>query len=462
MTDAGVSLDDDFIRALRDTGADILTSPSDCWPYGGDNSRLHHPPDAVALVHSHKEVTEIVKLCSGQLVPVTARGLSSGTTGAAVPIRGGLVVSFERMNKILGIDPANRTLRAQVGISNQAIQDYCKEYGFFWAPDPGSAEHCTLGGNLACNAAGPRAVKYGTARENTLGLKAVTGIGDEIITGVQTSKGVVGLDLTRLLIGSEGTLAIITEAILKLTPLPELCKTMSIFYSTAAAAAEAAGKIMTQAFTPCALELMDSTSLNLVREYGDATVPENAAAMLLVRVDGSTQTIGACEEAIRSSANHQDMLVCRTANSDAEAEQLAAARKALSPALRRVASGKINEDVVVPVSKLAAFIHKLEALSKTHKLTIASFGHAGNGNLHVNILFDKSDARQTTVAEQCLSEVFDAVLGLGGTLSGEHGIGLVKHEFVKREIPADTLQVMRYIKRVFDPKMILNPGKSGF
>ena len=460
MTDNRAVIKDGFIKRLQNVDAEILTSPSDCWPYGTDNSRLHHLPDAVALVNTHEAVLEIMRVCNEYLIPVTPRGLSSGTTGAAVPIHGGLLISFERMDQIISIDSANRTLRAQSGVTNQAIQDYCKKHGFFWPPDPGSAAHCTLGGNLACNAAGPRAVKYGTCRENTLGIKAVTGGGDEIITGVQTSKGVVGLDLTRLLIGSEGTLALITEAVLKLTPLPEKNRTLSVFYKTVTAAAEAVGNIMAQSFTPCALELMDHVSLKLVRDDDNINIPDAAQAMLLIKIDGNEQTIGAVQQAVQTAAQHQELLICNTAEDEHEATRLSAVRKALSPALRKIASGKINEDIVVPVSKLAPFISKMDALSKAYALTIANFGHAGNGNLHVNILFDRDNEKQASAAKLCLSEVFDTVLRLGGTLSGEHGIGLIKRDYVRREIPQTTLDMMRHITRVFDPKKILNQGKS--
>ena len=450
----------EFIQELSHSGAEILTSSASCWAYGGDNSRLHHPPDFVALVTSHQQVLAIVRACNKYSIPVTARGLSSGTTGAAVPIHGGLVVSFERMNKIISIDVANRTLRVEAGATNHNIQKYCKKHGFFWPPDPGSAMHCTLGGNLACNAAGPRAVKYGTCRENTLGIKAVTGAGDELISGVQTSKGVVGLDLTRLLIGSEGTLALMTEAFLKLTPLAEQFRTIIAFYESVSTAAEVVGKIMGQPFTPCALELMDNVSLQLVRKNGGIQMPKTAQAMLLIKLDGNKETIEAATQAIQGLVQHSQLLSSDIADSEKSAQKLYAARRALSPALRRIASGKINEDVVVPVSKLAIFISKLEALGRAYQLTIASFGHAGNGNLHVNILFNQDDKSQVAAAKECLSEIFDCVLILGGTLSGEHGIGLSKRDYVKREIPENTLRIMHRIQHVFDPNHILNQGKS--
>ena len=450
----------DWISALGHSGASVLTDAADCWTYGYDNSRLHATPAAVALVTSHEQVMAIVKICNRARIPITARGRGTGTTGAAVPERGGLVVSFERMRDILEIDPGSRILRAQTGALNQEIQDYCKTYGFFWAPDPGSAEFCTLGGNIACNAAGPRAIKYGTARENTLGLKAVSGSGNEIITGTRTTKGVVGLDLTRLLIGSEGTLALITEATLKLTPLPTHYRTMCASYDRLEAAAGAVAAIAAQPMTPCALEIMDQTSLQLLREQSGLNLPQRAQAMLLIEADGDGKTVEAASQSIRNAALNDGMLSFDTAANAHEASTLRNARKQLSPALRKIAAGKINEDIVVPVSKIAPFIRSVEALARQYRLTIATFGHAGNGNLHVNILFDPAAEKQARAAHQCLHEMLNATLAFGGTLSGEHGIGLTKRDYISSEIPAHSLQIMHSITRLFDPNDILNPGKS--
>ncbi len=453
--------DEQFIHRLRkSTAAEILTEPADCWPYGYDNSRLHAVPDAVVFARDHEQVAAAICTCRDDRVPVTARGRGTGTTGAAVPIRGGVVISFERMTDIFEMDAASRTLRAQPGVTNRALQDYCKPHGFFWPPDPGSADYSTLGGNLACNAAGPGAVKYGTARENTLGLKAVTGDGRTIVTGVRTTKGVVGLDLTRLLIGSEGTLALITEATLKLTPLPPCRKTLRACYRSTETAAAAVAAIMAQPAVPCALELMDATSVRLVCEHAGIGLDPATRALLLIEADGEPDTLDHTVRALEHAARNTGLLSCDTAADEQEAAELWGARKALSPALRTIAAGKINEDVAVPVSQLAALIRQLDELGAAHRLTIASFGHAGNGNLHVNILYEPDDAAQREAAERCLSQMFDAVLMLGGTLSGEHGIGLAKRDYVAREIPRDTLDVTRAVMRAFDPHGILNPDKN--
>ena len=231
----------------------LLLEAADCWPYGYDNSKIHHPPDAVVLPDNHDQVVSCVQLCNQFLVPLTTRGRGTGTTGASVPIAGGIVMSMERMNKILSCDLGNRSVRVQTGVTNLALQNYLKEKNFFWAPDPSSAEFCSIGGNLACNAAGPRAVKYGTTRDNTLQLTAVTGDGHTIHTGSKTTKGVVGLDLTRLIIGSEGTLAIITEAELKIIPLAPERNTIRALYKTHQGAFDAIQTISSQLHSPCAI-----------------------------------------------------------------------------------------------------------------------------------------------------------------------------------------------------------------
>ncbi len=450
-----------FISRLREAADDeILTTAADCWPYGYDNSRLHAVPDAVVFARDHEQVAATVRECRDHRVPVTARGRGTATTGAAVPVRGGVVVSFERMSNVVEIDAENRTLRSEPGATNRVIQDYCKPYGFFWPPDPSSADYSTLGGNLACNAAGPGAVKYGTARENTLGLKAVTGDGRTIVTGAQTTKGVVGLDLTRLLIGSEGTLALITEATLKLTPLPPCRKTMRACYRSTEAAAAAVATVMAQPATPCALELMDDVSVRLVRERADVDLDPRTRALLIIEADGEPDALAEAVGSLERAAHNDGLLSFITAADEPDVRKLWKARKALSPALRTVAAGKINEDVVVPVSQLANFIEKVNQISKRRRITVASFGHAGNGNLHVNVLYEPNDPTQQQAAERCVEEVFDLTLALGGTLSGEHGVGLTKRDYVAREISRNTLEVTRAVMRAFDPCNILNPGKN--
>jgi D-lactate dehydrogenase len=454
------SLKPSLIRQFSEiVGADsIFTEPGDCLPYGYDNSRLQATPQAVLFATEADQIAAITSLCHENQLPLITRGKGTGTTGATVPQHGGVVLSLERMNRILEIDVDNRLARVEPGVTNKALQTALAAEGFFWPPDPTSAAVCTIGGNLAYNTAGPRAVKYGTPRENTLGLKAITGKGEVIRTGVKTTKGVVGYDLTRLLIGSEGTLAIITEAILKLTPLPETKCTLQASYRNIHAAAEAVSAIMRQPITPCALEFMDGAALNMVRNFSDLNLSDEVGALLMIELDGAAHSIEAKAAQVAEAASVDGLIEVHIARTPEEIARLWKTRKALSPALRNIAPKKINEDVAVPVSRIPELIDGLEQLAEKHGITIVNFGHAGNGNIHVNLLLDPDDPKQLKAGEICLDSVFDLVLRLEGTLSGEHGIGVVKREFVPREIDPVSLDLMRAIKRQFDPHNILNPG----
>jgi len=454
--------DTQFFSALKTiVGEDrVLTDPGDCLPYGYDNSRMQATPDAVVFPTEEPQVVELARLCNEHNTPLVARGKGTGTTGATVPTQGGVVLSLERMNRIIEVDPDNRYIRVQPGVTNQEVQDAAGAHGFFWAPDPTSAAICTVGGNLAYNSAGPRAVKYGTPRENTLGLRAVTGNGQLIQTGVRTTKGVVGLDLTRLLIGSEGILAIITEATLKLTPVAEDKKTLRAFYRDMHSAAQAVSAIMAQSVMPCALEFLDGAALDMIRDKPELEIPDEAHGLLMIEVDGSAACLDDSARAVASAARNDGCLELEIAASKEEVQRLWQMRKALSPTLRKVAPKKINEDVVVPVSHIPDLISGLGDLSEKHKTKIVNFGHAGNGNIHVNLLTNPDDPVQMERAKACLDEVFDLVLSLNGSLSGEHGIGLAKRDYVSREIGLESLRLMHQVKQAFDPLNILNPGKQ--
>ncbi len=451
----------DFASELAQVvGADnVLTDPADRWTYGYDNSRKHAAPEIVAFAVEHAQVKEIVSLCNRYRVPLVVRGRGTGTTGSAIPLRGGLVLSLERMDRIVDIDPANRVMRVEPGVINESIQQLAAEHGFFWPPDPTSSPFCTVGGNLALNAAGPRAVKYGTTRENVLGLRAITGAGIEIHTGVYTTKGVVGYDLTRLIIGSEGTLAVITEATLKLTPRPQAKRTVQAIYATVRDSALAVSRIMAQPLIPCALEFIDGAAIDMIRDYAKVDLPADAGAMLMIEVDGPEVAMQAAVDAVSGAASGEGLLHSAVAATAQEVAALWAIRGALSPALRKIAPNKLNEDVVVPVSRIPDLVQGLEQLSREYDIPIVNFGHAGNGNLHVNLLYDSQDPEQERRARPCLSRVFDLVLQLGGTLSGEHGVGREKRDYINREIDPATLDLMRSIKRQFDPNGILNPDK---
>jgi len=389
---------------------------------------------------------------------VTARGRGTATTGASVPSAGGMVLSLERMTRILEINTADRYARVEPGVLNGDLQLALAPLGFFWAPDPTSAPYSSIGGNLACNAGGPRTVKYGAARDNVLGLNVVDGAGRYWPTGQFTSKGSVGFDLTRLLVGSEGLLGVIVEATLKLLPKPTASRLMRASFQQVEAAAEAVARVMAQANTPSALEFMDAKALGLLRRYHALDLPQGDA-LLLLEVDGAANTIDSQAAAIQAACQVSGLLHFEQATDARQGEQLWAARKALSPTLRLHAPKKINEDVVVPVSQLPALIRGVYAISAEFGIEVVNFGHAGNGNVHVNFLYDPANADQHAAAPLAVRALFKLVLSLNGTLSGEHGIGLDKLPFMAEAIPAETLSRMRDLKRVFDPAGILNPGK---
>ncbi len=438
-------------------GDDWRTDDAALATHAQDNSWRHALPQGVALPRTREQVQAIVRACREHGVPLVGRGAGTGTTGAAVPTAGGVVLSFVRMNRIIDIRAGDRCAVVEPGVLNGDLQQALMPQGLFWPPDPSSADICSIGGNLACNAGGPRAVKYGTSRDNVLGLVAVTGTGELIQCGGAYTKDATGFDLTHLIVGSEGTLALIVEATLKLAPRPRTQAGLRVLYRDAAAAAAAVSRVMAQPVTPTMLEFMDARSLELLRRNG-AQVPE-AGAMLLIEADGDDDTLPYLLNALAHAAQGDGMLALDVATDGSARDKLWAARRALSPALKSIAPGKINEDVVVPVSRIPDLVEGVQQLSVEADLPIVTFGHAGNGNLHVNILYHPDDAGENARAHAALPKVFALALGLGGTLSGEHGIGVAKRDFMAQAFSASTLDAMRAIKQALDPDGILNPGK---
>ena len=428
-----------------------------CEAHASDDSRRQQLPEAVALPTTREQVQAIVRACRAHRIPIVAQGAGTATTGAAVPVSGGIALSFSRMNRILDIRPEDRCVVVEPGVRNGDLQAALQAHNLFWPPDPSSFESCTVGGNLATNAGGPRAVKYGAARDTVLGVVAVTGAGELIRVGGAYSKCASGYDLTHLLIGSEGTLALIVEATLKLTPRPHAQAGLRAFYRDANAAAAAVSRLMAQPVQPAMLEFMDKRSLALLRHNGSA-MPD-AGAMLLIEADGSVDGLPDTLAALGAAAEGDGLIDMDVAQDGIARDKLWAARRALSPALRTIAPGKLNEDVVVPVSRIPDLVAGVEQLSADYALPIVCFGHAGNGNLHVNILYHPDDADETARALTALPKIFELALALGGALSGEHGIGLAKRDFMPQAFDAATLTTMRAIKHALDPDGILNPGK---
>ncbi len=448
-------------------GPGWLFDPGERLTYAFDNSRLQALPDAVALPTSREQVVALVRACRAHKVPVVARGRGTNTTGASVPVEGGVVVSFERMDRILEVRPGDRCAVVEPGVLNGDLQAALQPHGLFWPPDPTSAAFSTIGGNLACNAGGPRAVKYGASRDNVLALTAVTGTGDVITCGTATTKGSTGYDLHRLIVGSEGTLALIVEASLRLVPAPPSRRALRAIYRDVSSAAQAVARLMAQPVTPSMLEFMDAAAVRLARDVGGADLPLEAGALLMIEADGDDETLPYAIEALMRAAEGPStgsgqangLVSIDDAADEAARDRLWAARKALSPALRTLAPGKINEDVVVPVSRIPALVDGVQMLAQEFALPIVCFGHAGNGNLHVNLLYDPADAAQTARAHAALARVFALTLSLGGTLSGEHGIGLAKQRFLPLEHSPAVMAMERRFKAMWDPAELLNPGK---
>lgn len=455
MPSLPASLSDELAALLGDGW---LTGEAQRRARGSDHSGRSTMPDAVALPDSTGQVAALVRACRAYRVPIVARGAGSSSTGAVLPVAGGVVVSFERMCRIVAIRAADRIACVEAGVLNGDLQRALAPHRLFWAPDPASADTCTIGGNLACNAGGPQAVKYGAARDNVLGMTAVTGHGEIIRCGSATTKDATGYDLTHLLVGSEGTLALIVEATLRLTPLAAARASLRARYVDVADAAAAVARIMAQPTAPAMLEFMDASCIRLAREVGGADIAD-AGALLLIEADGDPATLPHALAALAAAARGAGLLTLESAPDAAASAKLWSARRALSPALRSIAPGKINEDVVVPVSRIPELIDGIQALSREFDTAIVTFGHAGNGNMHVNILFDPDDAEQSARAHAALPLLFALTLALGGTLSGEHGIGLAKRDFMAQAFDAPTLAAMRAVKFAFDPDGILNPGK---
>lgn len=437
----------------------ILIDTRDLLPFSHDATNQDFIPDAVAFPKDADQISKILRLANEELFPVIPRGAGSGMSGGAVAVRGGLVLSTDRLNRILRIDEENLLAKVEPGVVTAHLQEEVEKHGLFYPPDPASLDVSTIGGNVAECAGGPRAVKYGVTRDYVMSLKVVLPTGEIITTGVETAKGVVGYDLTRLIVGSEGTLAIIVEIILRLLPKPEMKRTMLIRFSDIAASARCVSIIIKEKLIPTTIEFMDSLSVECVRDQVPFELPQGESTLLLIELDGDQDQIDHDTQRIEALCRQMGSIEFRLAKNKGEAEELWKARRNLSPSLQRLRSHKINQDVVVPRSRLADFVVALSEIGRRYGLPIPSFGHAGDGNIHVNIMFNKDDSHESKRAHQALQEILGLTLELRGTLSGEHGVGISKKPYIGMEIAPTALELMRKIKKVFDPNGILNPGK---
>ncbi|MEW6107960.1 MAG: FAD-linked oxidase C-terminal domain-containing protein [Nitrospirota bacterium] len=436
----------------------ISTEPEDLICYGFDASGLEASPSAVVWPQDVLDVVKIMNFASTNGIPVIPRGAGTGMTGGTIPAEGSIILSLEKMNKILEIDRQNLNVLVEPGVINGKLQRELERHKLFYPPDPTSMNFCTIGGNVAENAGGPRAIKYGVTRDYVMGLEAVLPNGRIINTGIKTAKGVAGYDLTRILVGSEGTLAIITKIRLKVLPMPEDIITLLVLFKDLEGSGDAVKEIIAQGIIPRTLEFLDGEAIKAVENYKPVGLPGDVQALLLVELDGYPSVITRDAEKITA--------ICESLNGQVEMAEdelarakLWEARRALSPALYHLKPTKINEDIVVPRSRIPDMLKALKKMSEETGIKIVNFGHAGDGNIHVNVMVDRDNAEEYEKAGELVKEIFRKTLELGGTISGEHGIGLTKKDYISMEIQPEELELMRKIKSAFDPKNILNPGK---
>ena len=437
----------------------VLIEPEKVEPYGADAVKEKFPPEAVVFPETTEQVSKILRLANEFLFPVTARGGGVGYTGGAVPVDGGIVVGTDRMNKIIEVKPDDLYVICQPGITTFALQQAVEKYGLLFPPDPASYKDSFIGGNIAENAGGMRTPKYGVTKHSVLGLEVVTATGEIIRTGGRTVKNVVGFDLTGLMCGSEGLLGIITEATLKLLPMPEATSTVRASFKTMEEACKVLTKFTPEGLLPMAMEVIDRNCVGAIEQNYAFGLSPDAGAILLVAVDGAKEQVGKDSKLIEKILSENGGFdVLRAKNKDDE-DKLWDVRRAISPSLMKYGTLKINEDVVVPRSKVPELISKVEEIGRNHDTFVANFGHAGDGNIHVNFMCNREDADSIARARQCVRETFALSVELGGSISGEHGIGYVKAAYLDMAIDAPTLEIMKAIKKVFDPNGVLNPGK---
>ena len=438
----------------------VLTSPEDLAVYSYDGTFEECNPDIVVLPESTSQVSEIVKLAGKENLPIVTRGMASGLAAASVPFSGGIVLVMTRMDKLIELDLENAIVHVEAGIVTADLQSYVEKHDLFYPPDPSSIRHSTIGGNIACNAGGPRCLKYGVTGDYVLGLTVVLADGQILKTGGKVIKDVVGYDLKSLFTGSEGTLGIITEALLKLTAKPKFARTALVEFASIDDASRTVNEILLTGIVPATLELMDQTAINCIEQAMHLGLPTEVAAFLLIESDGvevenTTQEI----EEIAKICEKTGATKVSIAKDETERANLWKARRCISPSLARLAPNKLGEDITVPRSAIPEAVRRLKAISEKYGLPIVIFGHAGDGNLHPNILFDKRDPEQMKKVELMVAEEFSLALELGGTLSGEHGVGTLKRPYMQKALGNISIEIQKKIKQVLDPQNILNPGK---
>lgn len=441
-------------------GENVITDKTSLLAYSYNATPTEqHLPAAVIAPRTTEEVSQIVKICYEHKIPIIARGSGTNLSGGTTPIEGSIVIIFKHMNQILEIDEENLTLTTQPGVYTKDIFDASVSVGLFYPPDPGSMHVSQIGGNISENSGGLRGLKYGVTRDYVLGLTVVLPNGNIIKTGGKLAKDVAGYDLTSLLVGSEGTLGIITEAILKLIPKPETKQTMLALFDDLEAAAQTVSDIIAAKITPATLEFLDQATVQVVEDYVNIGLPVDARVVLLIEQDGPREIVAQDIKKISNICRENGAFEINIAKTLEEGEALLEARRAAVPALSRLKPTTFLEDATVPRSKLAEMVLAIETIAKKYDITICTFGHAGDGNLHPTCPTDVRDQAEMVRVKKAFEEIFEKAVSLGGTITGEHGIGTSKLSFLHLKVGEEGISAMRQIKQALDPHNIMNPGK---
>jgi glycolate oxidase len=440
--------------------ASVLVEREDLIPYSFDaTAALRHAPRVVVFPRTASEVSAVLKVARRHRAPVVARGSGTGLSGGSVPVDGAVVLCLVKMDRLIELDARNFTLRAEAGVLTQAIYDAADAAGLFYPPDPGSMKVSTIGGNVAENSGGLRGLKYGVTRDYVMGLEVVLADGEVCRLGSKCVKDVAGYSLKDLFVGSEGTLGIVTEVLLRLLPRPAARQTLLATYSRMDAAAETVSAIIAEGIVPCTLEFLDSRTIRCVEAYAHVGLPLDAEALLLVEADGHPAAVADDAARIRALCERNGATSVRLAADPAEAARLATARRSAFSALARMRPTTILEDATVPRSELARMIRFIQEAGARHQVEIATFGHFGDGNLHPTFLTDERDADEMRRVEAAMREIFEHALSLGGTITGEHGVGLAKKGFLRQQFGDASYGLLKAVKRTLDPDNLLNPGK---
>lgn len=456
----------EVVQKIRDiVGAEnALNSNLDRFGYYYDSSfvPLFPPklPDLVVRPLTTEEVAAVMKIANECKIPVTARGAASGRTGGSIPLKGGIVLSLDRMTKVIELDEQNMMITVEAGVRTGDIYNLCAKKGLFYPPDPASFKFSTIGGNVAEDAGGMRAVKYGVTHNYVMGLEVVLADGRIINTGGKAIKNVTGYNLTQLMVGSEGTLGIVTKVILRLIPMPKLRTTLRLMFPSLDDACATIHRMLQSGVVPASAELMDRTCLEAITRHRQMSFPENAMACVVTEVDGNEDyEIKKQVNQITAIANDFHAIEVLAAKTEQEADELWSVRRILSPAVGALAPDRVSEDISVPRNEFPEIVRQIKKITDSYNLHFAVYGHAGDGNLHPSILCDMADPEQAPVVHKAVDEMFAATLALGGTLSGEHGIGITKQQYIADALGEAGVAVLKSIKQALDPKGILNPGK---